>query len=61
MTELQYQLAEIVVRLQNAKHSSDEWLELGREHSRILNERQKEMMQERHVNQFERVPDEGLL
>ena len=62
MTELQHQLVDAKLEMDKAEHGSDEWFYWSREHSRILNERQKEMQREKYpACQFERLPDEGLL
>ena len=62
MTSLQNQLADAKLEMDKAAHGSDEWLYWSREHSRILNERQKEMQREKYpVVHFERPVDEHLL
>ena len=62
MTSLQLALAEAKQRMDKAERGSDEWFYWSREHSRVLNERQKEMHREKYPPvQFERRPDENLL
>ncbi len=66
MTPLQQQLAQAVTRLEQAEPGTREYLELSREHRRLLREQQdvswRGFVEKQYPPvQFERRPDEGLL
>ena len=64
MTELEQQFSEAVENTEKAQASGDVdgWLHWGRTKQILLNKLQMQRQQEKYpVNQFERMPDEGLL